>query len=119
MKRLCVVCVVLAVSAGNALAQTKRVFGAGWSSSCDLWTQVRRTNSPERGLSEQWVAGFLSAGNEIDLPDVPDHLKDEDFGRLLAWIDNYCREHPVDKLYQAVSRLEGELIRRHPAKRPD
>ncbi len=119
MKRLFVVCVVVAVSTGSALAQTKSVFGVGWSSSCGLWTQVRKTSSPERGLSEQWVAGYLSAANEIDLPDIPDLLKGEDFDRLLAWIDGYCHEHPLDRLYQAASRLEGELIQRHAVRPPD
>jgi hypothetical protein len=119
LKRLCVVCVVIIVSAGSALAQGKMVVGAGWSSSCGLWTQVRKTNSPERGLSEQWVTGYLSAANELDLPDIPDLLKGEDFDRLMAWIDNYCLEHPADRLYQAASRLEGELVRRHPVKTPD
>lgn len=119
VKLLCVACVFIAVSAGSALAQTKRVFGVGWSSSCGLWTQVRKTDFPERGLSEQWVAGYLSDANEIDLPDTPDLLKGEDFDQLMAWIDNYCLEHPADRLFQAASRLEAELIRRHSVRPAD
>jgi hypothetical protein len=118
-KRLYVVCVAVAVSAGSPLAQTKRVFGAGWNSSCGLWTQVRKTSSPERELNEQWIAGYLSDANEIDLPDTPDLLKGEDFEQLMAWIDNYCLEHPADRLFQAASRLEAELIRRHSVRPAD
>jgi hypothetical protein len=94
------------------------VVGAWWSSLCGLWTQVRKTNSPERGLvsSGYWC---LSAANEMDLPHIPDLLKVEDFDRLMAGIDNYCLEHPADRLYQAALRLEGELVRRHPVKTAD
>jgi hypothetical protein len=42
-------------------------------------------------------------------------LKDEDWDGLIAWIDNYCAAHPLDKLDTAARSLVVELAEHHSA----
>jgi hypothetical protein len=69
-------------------------------------------------LMEQWVVGFLSGINWTGgaVADVPDLLKGRDFDGFMAWIDNYCRAHPLNKLDEASSELLLELGRRTASK---
>jgi hypothetical protein len=63
---------------------------------------------------EDWIAGYLSAFNSLtDDPDTPDFLKSEDWDGLIAWMDNYCAAHPLDKLETAARALAIELAEHH------
>ena len=105
--------VILAVLSIQALAQgigSKLVFGQG-TNSCGGWTQSRQARSVSAGLSAQWVAGYLSGMNSestlLDPQDDP--LLGTDFDGLVAWIDNYCRSHPLEPIVTAATRLMDEL----------
>jgi hypothetical protein len=68
---------------------------------------------------EQWVVGFLSGINWTGgaAADVPDLIKGQDFDGLMAWVDNYCRAHPLTKLGDASGELLVELGRHTASKR--
>jgi len=56
----------------------------------------------------------LSSFNSLtDDASAPDFLKDEDWDGLIAWMDNYCATHPLDKLAKAAQALELELLNHH------
>jgi hypothetical protein len=97
---------LLAVASAPASAQGKFVFGQGINS-CGSWTQARQTKSVSAGLSMQWVAGYLSGRNAQS--SGIDFLGTTDFDGLMAWIDNYCRQNPLEKIGTAAYQLMIEL----------
>jgi hypothetical protein len=87
---------------------TFTVFGNG-SDSCGEWTQGRRQGVA--AVSESWADGFLSGVNWRRMnAGMSGHLgSDTDQPGLYAWIDNYCQQHPLEKLEGAVQYLVFEL----------
>jgi hypothetical protein len=52
--------------------------------------------------TEQWVLGFLSGiGFKGQAEDNP--LQGTDNDGVFAWIDDYCRAHPVENISDAAS----------------
>jgi hypothetical protein len=78
------------------------VYGAG-ASSCGEWTQERQ--GQDWYSLGQWVLGFVSARSNSGL------LRQVDSNAIAGWIDNYCREHPLDRLKRAADVLVAELHR--------
>lgn len=59
-------------------------------------------------MLEQWLLGFLSGvgfGNSSYDP-----LRGIDAEAVWAWVDNYCRNHPLD----TVTHAAGYLLAEHP-----
>jgi hypothetical protein len=105
--------VILAALSIQASAQgpgSKLIFGQGMNS-CGGWTQARQSRSVSGGLSAQWVAGYLSGMNvqSTSLDPQDDPLLGTDFDGLMAWIDNYCRSHPLEAIAVAAGKLMDEL----------
>jgi hypothetical protein len=102
---LCVVSLLL----GGAAPGKYSMIGAG-ASSCGRWVADRSgQNLYDKVSDEQWVVGFLSGvGYESSGPDNP--LNDIDADGVLAWIDNYCRAHPLDR----ISKAAGAFTFAHP-----
>jgi hypothetical protein len=77
--------------------------GAG-RGSCGTWTVDRRTQQamPE----EQWVLGFIAGQADLSQGLSPsarlDPLKRVDAEGVFAWMDNYCRDHPLNKIIDAI-----------------
>jgi hypothetical protein len=75
------------------------------ANSSGVWTQARQSRNANQ--LAQWISGYLSGLNmETDYPDA---LLGTDYNGLMAWIDNYCRSNPLDKIVIAASRLFDEL----------
>jgi hypothetical protein len=90
-------------------AQARDIVGQG-TASCGKWTEDQR-DSYFALIDGVWLAGYLSAysvynGDQVDLPDV---------GGREGWVSNYCRNHPLDKIYKAADQLILELIKRQPS----
>jgi hypothetical protein len=108
------VVLALALMTGSAAAQkdTYQVALPKEISSCGGWTWYR-DHGPEDD-SEAWVLGYLSGAafgtwsglNPIRL----DPLKGVDGAAVFAWIDNYCRAHPLDPFEKAVIAF----VKEHP-----
>jgi hypothetical protein len=60
------------------------------------------------GLFERRKPPLMMMGPDMDL------LKETDANAIWTWMDNYCREHPLDPLYIAADTLGSELVRRAP-----
>jgi hypothetical protein len=72
--------------------------------SCGKWLAERKgTNWHEYG---QWVLGWVSAADHYD-----EHggLRRTNGEALAAWVDKYCREHPLDYIQAAAASLVDEL----------
>ena len=89
-------------SSGQPKGHTFRYWGAG-GSLCGSWTGQRRGD--DWFDSGQWVLGFVSATDRL----TKGGLKRTDSDGLLGWIDNYCAEHPIERLAEAAQSLVVEL----------
>jgi hypothetical protein len=93
-------------SAGQQTPQGQfMLYGAGVQS-CGTWTQNRRSQSNLQYLMSQWVMGWVSARGYYGTP-----MRKADADALDGWIDNYCREHPLEQLKGAAEALVRELER--------
>ena len=86
----------------QVIAAERPVLGQG-NISCSLWLEGRQTDSPSAASRTAWVLGFMSAFNQYGLTsertDVSEGKSSEE---LMAWIDNYCRQHQGDHLHMAL-----------------
>jgi hypothetical protein len=77
-------------------------FGVG-NKSCDQY--VADAKQPDRGfVYETWLSGYLTAFNAYN-PGVADILTGMDFDGAVAWIKNYCREHPTVVVHVAAVKF--------------
>lgn len=98
-----------AIAAGEDVT----VLGAGHST-CGNWTKERgaayKINAAVLAM-QTWVMGYLR-GVFDGRKDRPDPLRLTDADAISGWIDNYCREHPLDSIYYAAGNLAAELLKR-------
>jgi hypothetical protein len=93
-------------------AMTLYVSGTG-TLSCGSWTAARHAlDRHQAQLDQQWIEGFLTgvgwtsgAGGFQPLITVPDREA------VPAWVDNYCRAHPVAPLSSAAAEFSEERFR--------
>ena|SRR6478752_10390989 len=67
---------------------------------CGTWLRERQARRPQLHLYEKWVVKYITGDDWADIA-RPD---------LLGWVDNYCREHPVESVRWAAEELVIELI---------
>jgi hypothetical protein len=103
--------VLVTAAAGGASAENRAMYGAG-TTSCGQWQEYRTTGN--KGMSfqlEAWIDGYLSGFNVASTG--PDYLANKPSNvAFYIWIDNYCRDKPLDIIVQAVGALKNELLTR-------
>jgi hypothetical protein len=106
---------VIAVSAAISItgARATDIVGTG-TRSCGDWAADHRTDGAVAVAEEAWLAGYLSAYNVYNV-DYDLNLPDQ--GARNAWVSNFCRNHPLEGIYQAADQLILELQRRLAARR--
>jgi hypothetical protein len=55
-----------------------------------------------------WMSGYITHYNFIT-PDTYDIVVNTDFQSIYLWLDNYCRDNPLDNLAYAMNALTAEL----------
>lgn len=84
--------------------------------SCGAWTAARTTRLDGVAAQyEKWALGFESGLNLARSAARGDVLRGADTEGVLSWVDQFCREHPLDTLSVAVVDLDRELTLRHVA----
>lgn len=103
--RIALICVIVALTARPAVSANYQSIGVG-NASCGTWTEDRRTpETPIARARVQWVLGFLSgAGYAGDI----DPLAGLDGQAVVAWMDNYCRAHPLAQITKAAAHFTEE-----------
>jgi hypothetical protein len=102
--RLLLMALGVALMTGSAAAAEKYISGGLGTASCGAWTAARRDR---QALGyEQWLLGFLSGFADLAASDCPcpakmDPLRGVDAQGVWAWIDNFCRAHPLDEGLEA------------------
>ena len=116
MKRLLLAAVIVGLFAGTAGAADAKhegnyaVIGLGLNS-CDSWASARLTPQATLAFAEgQWVLAFLSGVGFMGGDTGNNPLNGIDAQGVWAWIDDYCRVHPSEKIAQAAAAF----IRAHP-----
>ena len=77
--------------------------------SCGTWTARRTQGRPHAWGYEQWLLGFLSGASVWGKTGLSP-LEGVDHDGVWAWVDSYCRAHPLYKL----SRVGMEFTLVHP-----
>ena len=118
-----VVAVLAFLVFGNAVAAEQKLpfLGDAGATQCTKWqahhNNNQDTNNPILGLKD-WILGFISGMNFLNVVNARDITpgnvsnflaeitEDEVFTRM----DNYCREHPSDSLFNAASSISADLM---------
>jgi hypothetical protein len=92
--------------------QGVQVYGPMPSPSCGAWTAARTSRSGDTIAYEYWLMGFVSGRNWFE-PSANGGVRSaNDPQALEAWVDEYCKAHPLDNLVAASLKLVDELRRR-------
>lgn len=87
--------------------------GPGIAFSCGAWLEARKTPNGEAIQQEAWVTGYVSASNAFSVAaKQTDFLVGLDTPALFAWLDNYCRQHPLERLIAASDALIVDLTKK-------
>jgi hypothetical protein len=102
----------------SAMAQTSQpgipgtFYVVGRNISCGQWTQDRQSNPSLNALDKIWLLGFITGMNSLASMVAPRTAlagsNTEEAG-LMAWVNNYCRAHPLDSLTTAAASLWVDL----------
>jgi len=86
-------------------ADAVQVIGVGLGS-CGTWTADRAARDVDEVADRAWVVGYLS-GAAVWGPDL-NPLQGVDAQAVWAWLDNYCRAHPLVKIQEAANAFIDE-----------
>jgi hypothetical protein len=84
---------------GAVVAEETAIYG--FSASCGTWSKERGAHSRAAVEYGDWLLGYLSGFASSGIYPV-DVLKASDPEGAVAWVDGYCRSHPLDRLADAA-----------------
>jgi hypothetical protein len=87
------------------------VLGQG-NISCSSWLEGHRTDDPSTTSRIAWVLGFMTAFNQYGSKSQADVSEGKSTEELVAWMDNYCRQHQGDNLHRASAAFIDEFRQR-------
>ena len=82
-------------------------YGAGVKS-CGTWLADRRENGVMAAVDTAWLLGWVSAAGYYD---ARGNLRHTDSDAIAAWVDKFCREHPLDDISIAAAQLVETLAK--------
>lgn len=97
-----------AIPPGKVAIQT---YGYPETDSCAGWTAERSKSGYRSQVQEGWVLGFISGLNAFGA-NTGDIAPGTTGTGLLGWVDNYCKDNPLDSITTAGFKLANELKRR-------
>jgi hypothetical protein len=96
----------------DATAKTITVRGEGFAS-CSIWLREHTAMTTRQPVQDSWVLGYVNAAAAmLEIPGVEDVSASFRNADLVAWIDDYCTDHPDEPLIRAADALMRELARR-------
>ena len=109
MKYALIAAVIVLMSWGQpAVAFGYTAIGEGISS-CGKWTKSSRQDGLLHWQRKQWVLGFVSAARIFLRSNFAENT---DAHAMMGWIDNYCRDNPLDDITDATIALVIALKKR-------
>ena len=76
---------------------------------CESWIESRGDDNPIAATRTAWVLGFVTAFNQYGFKPEGDVSGGKVTEVLMVRIDDHCRLHPLDSLYNASDALVDEL----------
>ena len=92
----------------NQVTAAEAVLGQG-NISCFSWIESRGDDNPLAATRTAWVLGFVTAFNQYGSKPEGDVSGGKDTEVLMIRIDDHCKRHPLDNLYNAAAALVDEL----------
>jgi len=93
----------------SQVTAAEAVLGQG-NISCSSWIESRGDDNNLAATRTAWVLGFVTAFNQYDgAKPEGDVSGGKDNEVLMVRIDDHCRLHPLDNLYNASAALVAEL----------
>jgi hypothetical protein len=92
-------------------AQEQAVLGQG-NVSCGSWLENRTGDDVQVAARTAWVLGYVTAFNHYGSKPEGDVSGGKSTEEMMAWIDNYCRQHPADNVYRASAALVDQFRER-------
>lgn len=111
MIRSRLVAALLSTAALPGLAQTVPVRGTG-TFACGQYIEYRRTmerTHPQIIAITQWVWGYMSAYNLYRSQLFNSAIDPPDDVTILAYLEKFCRDHPLGTVLQGTRTLIEEL----------
>ena len=102
---------LLFVLTARLAAQEQAVLGQG-NVSCSSWLENHRSDDVQGSARTAWILGYVTAFNQYGPKPERDVSEGKNTEEMTAWIDNYCRQHPVDNVYRASAALIDEFRRK-------
>jgi hypothetical protein len=85
-------------------------FWAKVPTSCGSWLQQRKSELWRNEAA--WVLGYLTAYNKMVWKGGSNIAAGTDPAGIEAWLDTYCRAHPLETIEAATQALTTELLKR-------
>lgn len=105
-RRVSILSAAVFISLLSTEASAYKTFG---DRSCGQWLS-RSSNGFEETAVQGWLMGYMTglatATTSIDL------LASTDAPSVMAWVDNYCRANPLNKITDAGVKLGDVLLKR-------
>lgn len=104
----------LFVAAALNIAHASEVVSGVGNMPCGTYLKMRNsdwTQTTDIALGS-WLQGFLSGTNikRVQVSQTPESLKPlPDVHSILAYVDGFCRENPLDKVLGGALRLDEEI----------
>ena len=102
---------MLAIAADAALAQKVKVIGSG-SLTCSDWIQEAREPGVVFLRTQDWMLGYLRGVSDAATTiSQGDPFATIDVVAMNAWLEGYCRQHPLESIYKATGVLAADMLR--------
>jgi hypothetical protein len=88
--------------------QTIMVWGCGHVSCAKFTEQTKKY--PTEAVDEygSWLYGYIT-GRNYEGSNISDYAGGIERTALMAWLSNYCKDHPLDSFFHATNELILEL----------
>ena len=108
MKKLTLSLIMFSILVSVAITTKAEIMIFG-SRSCGVWIDDRKKDGWPDISDGNWLAGYLSG---LASYSDKDFLKNTDLASVKNWVDNYCKNNPLDSVMDAANKLATELIKR-------
>jgi hypothetical protein len=113
VRYLCFGALLLLISVTQAEAGGRELIGVG-AESCGTWIEANKlspppTRSPLVLQLRAWILGFVSGVNN-GIEAEGELFGGDDGNGLIAYIDKYCADNPLDTVGNASNHLAGDLF---------
>ena len=89
---------------------------------CGKWNKQRGSSNINEVAAayvmRAWILGYISGVDAYTSSDEPYYIRNVDTSAIEQWIDGYCKDNPLDELWQAADQLLTKLATRKQANKP-